>query len=74
MNIPGIDLNVMVHRLNIDRTYHLVKQKKQSFILEHQKAIIEEAYKLVKAGFIREAMYPDWLANVRKIIGSGACA
>ncbi|XP_073106351.1 uncharacterized protein [Elaeis guineensis] len=31
---------------------------------ECQKAISEEVDKLLKVGFIKEAMYPDWLANV----------
>lgn len=63
-DIPKIDLEMMVHKLNIDPTYHPMKQKKQDFVLECQKEIIEEINKLVKAGFIQKMMYPDWLANV----------
>lgn len=55
---------MMVHRLNIDPTYHLVKQNKWSFVLECQMAIIEEAEKLVKARFIQEVMCPDLLENM----------
>lgn len=62
--MPGIDLDVMVRKLNIDVTYHLMKQKKWSFVLECQKVIIEEVDKLVKVGFIREVTYLNWLANV----------
>lgn len=57
--MPGIDPNMMVHKLNINPTYHLVKQKKWNFILKHQKAIIEKSNKLIKTSFIREVMYPD---------------
>lgn len=31
-NMPGTDLDVMVHKMNIDPTYRLVKQKKWSFV------------------------------------------
>lgn len=64
VNVPGIDLDLMVHQLNIDLTYRPMKQKKRSFVLEWQKTIIEEVDKLVKTGFIREVMYSDWLANM----------
>ena len=62
--MPGIDLKVMTHHLRVDPTFHPIKQKKRSFAPERQKAIAEEVDKLVKADFIRDAMYPDWLANV----------
>lgn len=54
----------MVHRLKIDPIYHIVKQKKWTFNLEHRKAIIEELDMLVKAGFIWDLMYPNWLTNM----------
>ena len=62
--MSGIDSEVMTHHLGVDPTFCPIKKKKRSFALEYQKAIAEEMDKLVKAGFIREAMYPDWLANV----------
>ena len=34
------------------------------FVQERDKAIVEEVRKLLKASFIREVYYPDWLANV----------
>ena len=34
------------------------------FVQERDKAIAEEVRKLLKASFIREVYYPDWLANV----------
>lgn len=63
----------MVHKLDIDSTYHPVKQKKWRFVLERQKAIIKEADKLVKAGFIKEVIYLDWLVNlvlIKKVNGT----
>ncbi|XP_073109670.1 uncharacterized protein [Elaeis guineensis] len=58
-DISGIDPEVMIHYLGVDPTFHPIKQKKRSFIPEHQKVIAEEVDKLVNVGFIQEAMYPD---------------
>lgn len=63
VDMLGIDLDVMVHRLNIDPTYRPIKQK-QSFVLEHRKVITEEVDKLTQVNFIWEVMHSDWLANV----------
>ena len=34
------------------------------FAQERDKAVAEEVRKLLKADFIREVYYPDWMANV----------
>ena len=60
----GIDLAVIMHRLNISPSFKPVKQKRRSFAPERQKAIDEEVNKLLHAKAIREVEYPDWLANV----------
>ena len=44
--------------------FYPVRQRKQVFIQERDNAIVEEARKLLDAGFIREVYYPEWLANV----------
>ena len=62
--MPGIDPSVMVHKLNVLPSFPPVRQKKRAFTQERDKAIAEEVRKLLKAGFIREVYYPDWLANV----------
>jgi hypothetical protein len=62
--MPGIDPDIISHRLNIDPTARPVKQKKRNFAPERNKAIAEEVDKLMDANFIREVHYPDWLANV----------
>ena len=64
MDIPSIPSKIMTHRLNINPNVKPVRQKKWSFAPERQKAIDEEVDKLLIVGFIREATYPDWLANV----------
>ena len=62
--MPGIDPKVIVYRLNVDPSHKPIRQKMRSFNLERYKAIEEEVEKLLKTGFIREAYYPNWLANV----------
>ena len=51
-DMSGIDSEVISHHLRVDPAYWSVKQKKQSFILERQKAIAEEVDKLLKISFI----------------------
>ena len=64
MDMPGILLKIMTYRLNINPNVKPVRQKKWSFAPERQKAIDEEVDKLLATGFIGEATYPDWLANI----------
>lgn len=63
-DMPGIDPSVIVHKLNVDPNYRPVKQRRRAFAAERNKAVVEEVEKLLKAGFIREVDYPEWLANV----------
>ncbi|RDY04217.1 Tf2-11, partial [Mucuna pruriens] len=62
--MPGIDPNSMNHRLSIANGARPVMQKKRKQGEEKRRAIQEETSKLLKAGFIREVRYPEWLANV----------
>ena len=59
-----ISADVIMHKLNIDSKYKPVKQKKRSSTPKRQKAIDEKVDKLLKAGFIKKAWYPNWIANV----------
>ena len=61
--MSGIDPTVITHKLNTNPSFKPVKQKRRSFAPERQKAINEEADKLLQAGAIREVEYPEWLAN-----------
>jgi len=63
-DMPGIDPSVIVHKLNVDPNYHPVKQRRRAFAAERNTAVAEEVKKLLKARFIREVDYPEWLANV----------
>ena len=58
-DMPKIDPLVMVHRLNVSPSFPPIRQKKQVFTLEWDRAIAEEVRKLQEASFIREVYYPD---------------
>ena len=63
-DMPGIDLSVITHCLNVYPFSKPVLQKKKVFAPERDNAIKEEVQKLTTSKFIREVYYPDWLANV----------
>jgi hypothetical protein len=60
----GIDPENIVHYSNTSPEVSPVKQKQRKFASERNLAIAEEVEKLLKACFIREVYYLDWLANV----------
>ena len=62
--MPGIDLKVACHRLTIKKGTRPVRQKMRCFNQERYEATHGEVEKLLKAGFIREFNYPDWISNV----------
>ncbi|XP_059461825.1 uncharacterized protein LOC132190804 [Corylus avellana] len=63
-DMPGIAPENILHQLNVDPSVKPVKQKIRKFAPERNMAISEEVEKLLKARFIEEVYYPDWLANV----------
>jgi hypothetical protein len=63
-DMPGIPPSVIVHKLMVDPSHRPVKQRRRSFAPERNQAVDEEVQKLLKARFIREVDYPEWLANV----------
>ena len=60
----GIDPVLASHKLNIAHTAKLVRQKVRRFHPDRHQIIQTEVETLLKAGFIREIKYPEWLANV----------
>ena len=62
-DMPGIDPELITHKLNVDPLRKSVKQKKRNFAPERQEAIKQEVNKLLEAGFIEEIQFPEWLAN-----------
>ncbi|XP_074356102.1 uncharacterized protein LOC141695786 [Apium graveolens] len=53
-DMPGIDQELITHKLNVDPNLKTVKQKKRSFSPERQEAIKQEVEKLLEAGFNEE--------------------
>ena len=62
--MPGIDPSMIVHRLNVSPSSSLIRQKKRVFAQEQDKVIADKVQKLLKADFILEVYYPNWLVNV----------
>jgi hypothetical protein len=63
-DMPGISPEEIVHVLNVDPEARPIRQKRRKFAPEWIEAITVEVEKLLKAQFIEEVYYPDWLANV----------
>ncbi|GKV12598.1 hypothetical protein SLEP1_g23719 [Rubroshorea leprosula] len=61
--MPGISVELTVHKLSMDPTKRPVVQKRRLFGLEKQAAIEEEIQKLLQAGFIRRVEYSEWVSN-----------
>ena len=51
-------LEKITHKLNVNLTYHPMKQKRKNFISDHSQAIDEEVTKFLEACFIHEVPYP----------------
>ena len=62
-DMPGLDPQVAMHRLNINSDVKPVKQQRR-FRPEIIEAIQSEVRKLIDSGFIREEQHPDWVANI----------
>ncbi|KFK44296.1 hypothetical protein AALP_AA1G239700 [Arabis alpina] len=62
-DMPGIDINVTSHELNVDPTFKPIKQKRRKLGPERAKAVNDEVERLLRVGSITEVKYPDWLAN-----------
>ena len=63
-DMPGIDPEIITHKLKIFEGVKPVKQKNRNSGPEKDKIIEEEVQKLLDAGFIEECLYSEWLANI----------
>ncbi|KAL2240129.1 UNVERIFIED_CONTAM: Retrovirus-related Pol polyprotein from transposon [Sesamum indicum] len=63
-DFTGIDPEVIVHRLNVNPTVRPVQQRKRTLNSDKNDAIRQEVDKLLKAGYISEIQYTNWLSNV----------
>ncbi|CAL8107482.1 unnamed protein product [Prunus armeniaca] len=62
--MPGISLEIISHRLNINPAVRSVRQKRRAYDPERYEAMKAEVDKLTSIEFIKEVDYPTWLANV----------
>jgi hypothetical protein len=56
---PGIPRKVIEHKLDIDPSFKLIKQKERRYTLERHEAIRLEVNKLFEDRFIRPVDYPS---------------
>ena len=59
-----MDLEFIVHKLNVDPSFPSKKQKPKRSAKEHVKAIKMEVRRLKEVRAIREIFFPEWLANM----------
>jgi hypothetical protein len=62
--MSGIPKVVIEHKLGIDPSLKLIKQKERRYTPERSEAIQLEVNRLLEARFIRPVYYPSWLANI----------
>ena len=62
--MPRIDPEVAVHKLNINPNQKPNRQKKRHMGPAKNQVVDQELQKLQKSKFIRETYYPNWIANV----------
>jgi hypothetical protein len=60
----GVSRDVIEHRLQVSPTIRPKKQKLHKMLEEKVEAVKAGVQRLLDAGFIREVIYPQWLANV----------
>ena len=58
-----VDLEFIVHKLNVDPLFPSKKQKLRRLAKEHVEAVKLEVKRLREAEAIREIFFPKWLAN-----------
>ena len=61
--MPGVPRELVEHSLNIKPDAKPVKQPLRRFADERRLAIDKEIAQLMTAGFIKEVIHPEWVAN-----------
>ena len=62
--MPGLDVNIVEHKLPLKPECPLVKHKLRQMKPELSLKSIEEVKKQLGTGFIVVAKYPQWVANI----------
>ena len=63
-DMPGLDTDIVVHRLPLREECASVKQKLKKVKPEMLLKIKEEVKKQLVAGFLEVSKYPEWVANI----------
>jgi hypothetical protein len=61
--MPGVPRKLAEHKLKVYPQARPIRQKLRRFTPDKREAIRAELARLVAAGFIREVLHPEWLAN-----------
>jgi hypothetical protein len=61
--MPGVPKELIEHSLNVHAQAVPKKQRLRRFAEDKQEAINREIAKLLTAGFIKEVIHPEWVAN-----------
>jgi hypothetical protein len=61
--MPGVPREVVEHKLKVYPQARPIQQKLRRFTPDKREVIRAELARLVAAGFIREVLHPEWLAN-----------
>lgn len=59
IKIKGINIDVIIHKLNVRKKPKVVKQRKKNFTSERQEVIKEEINELLDVKFVHEVIYLD---------------
>ena len=63
--VPRVDLEFIIHKLNVDPSFPPKKQKSGRLAKEHMEAIRSEVWRLNEAGAIREAFFSGMACEYR---------
>ena len=63
-NMPGLDIEIFLHKIPVKLECPLVRQALQMMISEIILKIKEEVEKQLKASFLTAIAYTDWVANI----------
>jgi hypothetical protein len=61
--MPGVPRELDEHKLKVYPQARSIRQKLRRFAPDIREAIRAKLARLVSAGFIREVLHPEWLAN-----------
>ena len=65
--MPGLDLGLGVHTLNVDPGAKPVDQPTRVFHTKIEENIVKEVHKLLVVVFIKPIQHPRWLSNIMPI-------